>query len=283
MERLRTLWLEYFKGPVLSDWYEQKRAAYTKRNIEILRIQCRGEIYQKIKYDQALSYCYLLHIVFFMKQGKKYFIEEQITDWQFQMIDGKIIDHKKIPLERQNTAAVKPEKVVFSSSENAVRFIYDRMKAVQYAELWWNSRNPEFPKVEDDCTNFISQCLLAGGAPMDVHAARDKGWWFRNKNNNWSFSWTVAHSMRWYLSGSQAGLRGREMQTADQLFLGDVICYDFEGDGRWDHTTIVVAKDANNMPLVNAHTNDSRHRYWTYEDSAAWTPNCKYKFFRIGQ
>ncbi len=61
-----------------------------------------------------------------------------------------------------------------------------------------------------------------------------------------------------------------------------VICYDFEGDNRWDHNTIVVAKDANGMPLVNAHTNNSRLRYWTYEDSAAWTPNIQYKFFQIG-
>ncbi len=50
---------------------------------------------------------------------------------------------------------------------------------------------------------------------------------------------------------------------------------------RFDHTTIVVAKDADGMPLVNAHTDNSRHRYWSYEDSTAWTPNIKYKFFHL--
>lgn len=63
--------------------------------------------------------------------------------------------------------------------------------------------------------------------------------------------------------------------------MGDVICYDFEGDGRWNHTTIVVAKDADGMPLVNANTYNSRMRYWAYEDSTAYTPNMKYTFFHI--
>lgn len=63
--------------------------------------------------------------------------------------------------------------------------------------------------------------------------------------------------------------------------MGDVICYDFEGDGRWNHTTIVVAKDADGMPLVNANTYNSRMRYWAYEDSTAYTPNMKYAFFHI--
>ena len=35
------------------------------------------------------------------------------------------------------------------------------------------------------------------------------------------------------------------------------------------------------MPLVNAHTFNSRMRYWNYEDSTAYTPNMKYRFFTI--
>lgn len=87
--------------------------------------------------------------------------------------------------------------------------------------------------------------------------------------------------MRWYLSGSTSGLKGTVMESARDLIPGDIICYDFEGDGNWNHNTIVVAKDANGMPLVNAHTDNSRNRYWSYEDSTAWTPDIQYKFFRI--
>ena len=89
--------------------------------------------------------------------------------------------------------------------------------------------------------------------------------------------------MRWYLSGARYGVKGKVVERASDLLLGDVICYDFEGDGRWNHTTIVVAKDENGEPLVNAHTSNSYHRYWGYEDSTAYTPQIQYKFFRIGE
>lgn|SRR5699024_6913013 len=158
-------------------------------------------------------------------------------------------------------------------------YVYDRNLAVNYAETWWNSYHPDFPQFDVDCTNFISQCLLAGGAPMRGAPVRDQGWWY--ENNNWSFSWSVAHSMYWYFKTSTAGLQATEVGTAKELYPGDVICYDFQGDNRWDHTTIVVGYDYGGNPLVNAHTDNSRHRYWTYTDSAAWTPNIRYGFFHI--
>ena len=52
-------------------------------------------------------------------------------------------------------------------------------------------------KFENNCTNFISQCLHAGGAPMRGYPNRGSGWWLQNKN--WSYSWAVAHSLRLYL------------------------------------------------------------------------------------
>lgn len=160
-------------------------------------------------------------------------------------------------------------------------FMYDRQQAVLYAEKWWNSYNPAFPHFSVDCTNYISQCLYAGGAPMRGEPVREKGWWC--KPNNWSFSWSVAHSFYWYLKTSTIGLQATEVESEKELYVGDVICYDFEGNNRWDHTTIVVRKDASGVPLVNAHTDNSRHRYWMYMDSAAWTPQTKYAFFTIGE
>jgi len=160
-----------------------------------------------------------------------------------------------------------------------VQFFYNREAAVEYAETWWNSYNPAFPRFTVNCTNFVSQCLYAGGAPMREEPNREQGWWCTDRN--WSFSWSVSHSFYWYLKGSTTGLRATEVPSAEDLYPGDVICYDFQGDNRWDHTTIVVTKDAAGIPLVNAQTDNSRHRYWQYTDSAAWTPQIKYAFFRI--
>jgi hypothetical protein len=60
-----------------------------------------------------------------------------------------------------------------------------------------------------------------------------------------------------------------------------VISYDWDGNGHFQHSTIVAAVDARGMPLVNAHTTESYHRYWDYRDSYAWTERTAYRFFHI--
>ncbi|MEG0259156.1 MAG: amidase domain-containing protein [Lysinibacillus sp.] len=155
---------------------------------------------------------------------------------------------------------------------------YNRVAAVNYARLWWNRANPVFPFFSVDCTNFISQCLLAGGAPMRGVPNREKGWWIQG--GNWSFSWSVAHSLRWYLQGSTTGLKGRRVQNASDLEIGDVIFYDFQGDGRIDHSVIVTSVQ-DGVPYVHAHTSDSENRHYLYEDSTAYTPSMTYYFYHI--
>lgn len=156
--------------------------------------------------------------------------------------------------------------------------MYDREAAVRYANTWWDSYNPAYPKFDVDCTNFVSQCLRAGGAPMWGYPNREKGWWIGG--GTWSLSWSTSHSLRWYLAGSKKGLTATQVASADLLAPGDVIVYDFQNDGRYDHSTIVTAKEGN-TPYVNAHTYNTRHRHWAYKDSYASTPDARYIFFKI--
>lgn len=156
--------------------------------------------------------------------------------------------------------------------------LYDREAAVRYANQWWNDYNPAYPKFANDCTNYVSQCLRAGGAPMWGQFHREEGWWVGE--GTWSLSWSTAHSFRWYLAGSYKGLTASIVSSPAQLEPGDVIVYDFENDGRFDHAAIVTAKDGN-MPLVNAHTYNVRERTWDYKDSYASTPDARYIFFKI--
>ncbi len=281
MQKIKASWQAFFQNERDNDnWWGRKKALWRKRDTEIVRIQGDGQIVKRMRYEGKIYYHYLMHLVFLMKQGEQFHMEECVSTYQFRMDHGEICDHQRLqhqsPVKPQH--AITPDPVLRDTTEQ--RFTYDRHAAVQYAEHWWNSYNPAFRVFDVDCTNYVSQCLLAGGAPMRGMPVRDQGWWY--KGDNWSFSWAVAHSLRWYLSGSTQGLKGKAMERPEALIPGDVICYDFAGDGRWDHNTIVVAKDAEGMPLVNAHTDNSRNRYWSYEDSMAWTPNIQYKFFRIG-
>jgi len=164
-------------------------------------------------------------------------------------------------------------------------YLYDREAARAYAERHWNEPNSQFIHFDVDCTNYVSQCLYAGGAPMNYTGGRESGWWYRGRSGgreHWSYSWSVAHALHWYLVGGRnEGLAAERVGSPRDLTVGDVICYDFDGDGRFEHSAIVTGADGAGMPLVNAHTTNSRARYWDYRDSYAWTDRTEYRFLRI--
>ena len=215
-----------------------------------------------------------MHLQYFIKQQDTFFIEEEIEDREARFRNGILESDEEVePILNGNDVSH-----LMNEDTERLAYTYDRRRAIQYAERWWNEFNPAYRKFTDDCTNFISQCLHAGGIPMWGSPNRGKGWWMRGKS--WSYSWTSAHGF-YLLLAKSGGIRTKKVANPQELNVGDIICIDFEGNGRFDHSLIVTAKDANGMPLVNAHTTNSRHRYWSYEDSSRYTPNIVYKFFVI--
>lgn len=252
----------------------QKQQLLKKRNAEIVRVHGAGKI-QSVADDQNDTILrYQVHLQYFIKQRDTFFIEEVIEEREARFQNGLLVsDHEVEYLVYRNDI---PHLIIDGSERLA--YTYDRRRAIQYAERWWNEFNPAYRKFTDDCTNFISQCLHAGGIPTWGNPNKAKGWWMSGKG--WSYSWTSAHAF-YLMLASSSGIRTRKVLNPQELNLGDIICIDFEGNGRFDHSLIVTAKDANGMPLVNAHTTNSRHRYWSYEDSSRYTPNIVYKFFVI--
>lgn len=252
------------------------------RDCTTMKNSVEVQVINEEQLGERIAFEYLVKIMYFhFHKGKAYL--EEVHQLRCGVIDDKelVDDYLLYPdgSGENELMLSSTEEQTTSKNQSDNRNIYDRMAVVRYAERWWDGHNPQYHLFNDDCTNFISQCLRAGGAPMRGRPSRGQGWWYSGEL--WSFSWAVAHSFRWYLSGSNKGLQAREVDSPEDLLKGDVICYDFTGDGKWQHTTVVVDKDANSMPLVNAHTTNSRMRYWSYEDSTAWTPQIQYKFFQI--
>lgn len=186
--------------------------------------------------------------------------------------------------ERAPSVPLLNASVLPRVQQTASKIVYNRDEAARYADLWWDKGNPAYHTFEVDCSNYVSQCLFAGGAPMNYTNRRDSGWWYKGRiggQEHWSFSWAVAQSLQFYLLTSRSVLRSQEVDNPQELDLGDVISYDWDGNGRFQHSTIVTAKDINGMPLVNAHTVSSKHRYWSYTDSPAWTARTRYRFLHI--
>ncbi len=262
----------YFK----EDPGNNKLALLSKRNAELLSVKAKGRVHSREKAGNDCILRYALSLQYLIKQDDFFYIEEEKEQRIAEFFKGELMKDYHIETNEPEEEAFN--EIIPDTKERAP-FHYDRIKAVRYADLWWNEYNPDYQHFEVDCTNYISQCLRAGGAPMRGQPAREKGWWY--SGDNWSYSWSVANALEIYLANSTSGLRARAVESPLELQLGDVILYDFEGDGRFNHSTIVTAKDSNGMPLVNAHTSDSRHRYWAYEDSTAYTPNIVYRFYAI--
>lgn len=255
---------------------QRKKRMWKYQNKQLVKVNTKTYITGIHQYGEEKQIYYTAHHQFVLrhKKSNRFWIEEQCENRRRKIQNQMITDTLFIQKGKK-----EPVYLDFSGRQNQVDYVYNRVRAVQYAELWWNDYNPQFLKFDLDCTNYVSQCLYAGGAPMTGFFDRNRGFWYIN--NQYSYSWAVAHSLRWYLAGAKTGLRAKEVQDPKSLYYGDVICYDFNGDGRFDHTTIVTGKDDNGYPLVNAHTVNSRMRYYSYEDSTAWTDKIQYKFFHI--
>lgn len=171
-------------------------------------------------------------------------------------------------LKRQDYAQNKTKYTYSVACDNA----YGREAAAEYANEWVSQdaivRNPEYTAYDDyggNCNNYISQCLYAGGIPMDYSG--DCQWkYFSDEVNEENAatgrtpSWTSVDGFYDYCENNEGG--GLVALTDCQLYsaeVGDIIqisCY-----GEWDHSVIItkVIYDESGNPvdfLVNSNTSD---------------------------
>ena len=146
---------------------------------------------------------------------------------------------------------------------------YNRFAAVAYAHEWAYRRNPAFydyEKLGGDCTNFTSQCLLAGSGIMNFMPTY--GWYYINANRK-SPSWTGVQYLFNFLTRQNlsVGPVGAECRI-EELLPGDLIQLSFDGLG-YSHTPIVVSVQPPFQPenvLLAAHSYDADYRpLSTYE------------------
>ena len=142
---------------------------------------------------------------------------------------------------------------------------YNRERAVNYAETWALRRNPLFLNFAGrggDCTNFTSQCLLAGSCTMDF--TPDFGWYYISSDDR-APSWTAVAFFYDFITeqplfaGANQGIGpfGREVR-AREVELGDFIQLADEA-GDYYHTLIITGFEPNDI-LICAHTDDALNR-----------------------
>lgn len=135
---------------------------------------------------------------------------------------------------------------------------YNRERARSYASAWAFSRNPlftDFSGIGGDCTNFVSQCVLAGSCRMNFTPVF--GWYYLDSNDRTASFTGVEYFYDFLLSNEGEGPFGRELNPED-CEVGDVIQLGKEG-GRYYHTLLIVGQEEGDF-LVAAHSEDAYNR-----------------------
>jgi len=123
---------------------------------------------------------------------------------------------------------------------------YRRSKAIAYAKNWYGRFNTKYAKYKSDCSNFVSQCLYAGGISMTRN-------WFSYKNPSTpngffvSYSWRVVENQyrHFRYSGYCRGKLTISRKTIFQALSkgvrkGDIMFFDKDGNGVPDHATLIT-------------------------------------------
>jgi hypothetical protein len=166
---------------------------------------------------------------------------------------------------------------------------YSPTDAANYAYNYAYSINNNYKYYDNaDCTNFTSQCLVAGGYSMN------DSW----KNKKVILAWSVtssfisATSQKSYLTSCGWGTVTKTYSNPATVpnyvsAKGNIIYYDWEGNGSVDHTAFVSSVGAGSTSAytyVSQHTTDRRNTEWSLYDhlSPTYKITCKYTIMNIG-
>lgn len=132
---------------------------------------------------------------------------------------------------------------------------YARERAVLYARKYALVRNPlffSFAGIGGNCTNFVSQCVLAGSCVMNYTPIY--GWYYLSTNRR-SASWTgVEFFYNFMIENTDVGPFAVEA-TLDEAEIGDVIQLQ-NSDGIFYHT-IIISEIRDGEIYICANSNDA--------------------------
>jgi hypothetical protein len=134
---------------------------------------------------------------------------------------------------------------------------YDRARAAAYADRWAMSFNPSvWHSATDDCADFVSQCVQAGGMPA---MSDPGGQWQGGGSSQPPVAWINCGAQLDTWTSSSAGHSAfivkqsarlpKTWAVGDVVYLGNLV----QGLPDWEHVVICVGK-RNGHWLYDSHT-----------------------------
>jgi hypothetical protein len=138
----------------------------------------------------------------------------------------------------------------------------NRTAIVNYAVKYWQNYNTSYRSFGNDCTNFASQAVYAGGWPMTIGFYQSSSAWWYDRVYSWpgqSFPWAGAHN---FYEFTRDRPRGTIARYFSDLVPGDILQVDWNDtknnptpDGHIDHTMVVTSKDSRGQIYLTYHSN----------------------------
>lgn len=219
--------------------------------------------------------------------------------------------------------------VTVSAQNDVVRRFsnYERWWAASYAQSWSNNeggnykngkRNPNFPdKKDNDCANFVSQCLWYSTAYKKTAEQKNKAGDAWEKPTKAFIGWNV--SPTWvnadklvnrfvdmddaYLMSGRKAVNAKNLKNTNEIFTGDIIGYNWTGGSNINHVAFVSKGsyysitpgqpgyntayygkvDAKNVKVC-AHSGERNNQHWSLYDfmTKSQKTNAKVYHYRVG-
>lgn len=198
------------------------------------------------------------------------YIPVDVEEQTLMKSDMEEVIRNEIELREKERSIKKEVKYQPKASEEMFPLAYstynfNRSKMTDYAIKYAYNYNPnygDFTNYGGDCTNFVSQIIRAGNAPLDESGSYK--WYYRSMSNR-APAWSSANRLFNYLiNNDYVGPQGKLANSTDISYNmqgGDPVFIDFNGDNVIDHSVSITGYQigAPNLIKVTAHTTDRRN------------------------
>lgn len=211
-----------------------------------------------------------------MNNGEKTVVEEDAVLLNSEEQEKTIDEIKQEANEEEAESSADSVAVLALETESS----YSDKKAVAYARKWAKSRNSKYKDHGgNDCTNFVSQCVAAGGESMKKPSSVPEGvkdttkYWYSVKyqadyrNNNPVYAWKETTSFTrvadfytyWKNKNITTASYSSKAKLQNGASVGDVVQLK-NGDGKYFHSIIITGGSKGNRTYC-AHSHNKLDAY----------------------
>ncbi|MCC9625371.1 amidase domain-containing protein [Thalassospira sp. MA62] len=263
---IEVLLLDYFKSQNLS--YELNSPEIVDYFVGVSLEDADEELAKHPDYSLIRYYIseYLYELEKFQMDQNS---DASFEDYNLDHISDKTIEdiQEEIALEEKFVDRTVPDR---KSQMMAISTMstYSVSDSIAYARKWAKGFNPLYKNHFKDCTNFVSQAILAGGkserkpSSVPTGITNTTSYWYSDRYEEWrtnhyayawkeSSSWIGVVDFHTYWSKYVTVTAPTTSKTTirNQATLGDILQFK-NAEGRWFHSMIVTKRESKEIYLA---------------------------------